>query len=548
MFDKSMFHEKIRHIKIFYGIALSLIGLTLVSSSLLVQRIALDNTSDSRLINIAGRQRMLSQRLVKCVLALRCTSSSVEQKRYLTELESSLRDWQRAHAGLLRGDDMLGLPHQTKSPQLLALFAQADPYHATMVAALDSLLKSRGGGAADPGAVRRSAEILLANESAFLSLMDKITFQFDREAKQRVTSLRTIEAVILAIGLSLLALEFFLVFRPSVLQLAAMMGFLSTQSELLQQEIEERRRVEELLQEQQQQLEFRVAEEVKKNREKDRMLVQNDKMASLGQVAAGVAHEINNPVGYITGNLYVLGEYFELLDRYDLAILENCRDALPLPLRNQLNGVRETLNIRHILDDGVQLLGETRDGAARIAEIVLNLKNFSRMDAAEVEPVLLQSCLKSALMIVRNELKYVATQIREEYEEAPAILGHPGQLSQVFLNLLINAGYAIAPAGRIFLNSWSDPGYVYASVRDTGSGIPDEVKDRILEPFFTTKGAKGTGLGLSISHDIVKRHGGDLLMESSPGKGATFTVRFPRTLEWLGGEVPPPDGDGPHAL
>lgn len=157
------------------------------------------------------------------------------------------------------------------------------------------------------------------------------------------------------------------------------------------------------------------------------------------------------------------------------------------------------------------------------------------MDQPEREPVQLHNCLESALIIVHNELKYVATAIRKEYRETPALLCHPGQLSQVFLNLLVNAGHAIAPAGEIILRCWCDADSVYASVSDTGSGIPDEIKERIMEPFFTTKEAgKGTGLGLSISHDIVKLHHGALLMESVVGRGTTFTVKLPRTLEWLG--------------
>jgi two-component system, NtrC family, sensor kinase len=252
-----------------------------------------------------------------------------------------------------------------------------------------------------------------------------------------------------------------------------------------------------------------------------------------------------NPVGYITGNLYVLAEYFDLFARYDGAIQEKYLDLLPLPQRDSLKRCREDLKIGHILDDGIELLAETREGATRITEIVQNLKNFSRMDAPERELVFLQNCLESALMIVQNELKYVATVIRKEYKETPAILCHPGQLSQVFLNLLVNAGHAIAPSGEITLSSWCDANSVYASVSDTGSGIPDEIKERILEPFFTTKETgKGTGLGLSISHEIVLRHRGELLIETVVGQGTTFTVKLPRTLEWLSEEELSPQDCG----
>jgi len=534
-----MFMEKIKRIKVLYTLALSLIALTIISSSLLVQRIALSNTSDSRLINISGRQRMLSQRMTKCVLALRYVTSPAQQNSYLEELNTSLQAWKAAHAGLQWGDARLGLPYQAKLPQLQALFAEATPYHAAMVAAFTALLKSSREHGLDAAAIGRAADVVLANEPRFLALMDKITFRFDFEAKQRVNSLRMIEVVILIIGLSLLALECIFVFLPSLRQLASMMESITTQSQLLAEEIEVRRRAEKLLQEEQQHLESRVAEEVKKNREKDRMLIQNDKMASLGQVAAGVAHEINNPICYITGNLSILADYFDQLVRYDRAIREICLNALPLPTREQIERTRDSLEIDQALDDGGALIGETREGTLQIAEIVKNLKNFSRMDDVESKPVLLRTCLESALIIVYNELKYVATAIRKEYEETPMMLCHFGQLSQVFLNLLVNAGHAIAPSGEITLKCWCDVEYVYASVSDTGSGIPEEIRSRILEPFFTTKEVgKGTGLGLSISLDIVKRHHGDLLIESEVGRGSTFTVRLPRTLEWLGDGAP----------
>ena len=149
------------------------------------------------------------------------------------------------------------------------------------------------------------------------------------------------------------------------------------------------------------------------------------------------------------------------------------------------------------------------------------------MDALESEQVLLSSCMESALTIVYNELKYAAT-IRKEYESVPEILCHPGQLNQVFMNLLVNAGQAIDPPGEIVLRCWHDASSVYASVSDTGKGIPEAIRERIFDPFFTTKEVgKGTGLGLSISYEIVKKHRGELLVESTIGIGTTFTVRLP---------------------
>ena len=192
-----------------------------------------------------------------------------------------------------------------------------------------------------------------------------------------------------------------------------------------------------------------------------------------------------------------------------------------------------TPDIRKILNDGVDLIKELQEGAVRVAKIAQDLKNFSRMDALECEPVALTSCLESALTIGYNELKYVAT-IRTEYESQQEILCHPGQLSQVFLNLLVNAGQSIVgpKMGEIVLRSWHDTTFVYASISDAGKGIPEEIKGRIFDPFFTTKEVgKGTGLGLSVSSDIITKHLGELAVESVGGVGTTFTVKLPRSAE-----------------
>ena len=144
----------------------------------------------------------------------------------------------------------------------------------------------------------------------------------------------------------------------------------------------------------------------------------------------------------------------------------------------------------------------------------------------------LNSCLERALTIVNNELKYVAT-IRKEYTTLPSLLGNPGQLNQVFLNLLVNAGHALETTGEITLRNWHDDSFVYAPVSDTGMGIPPEIRDRLFEPFFTAKGegkGKGTGLGLSISQEIIENHRGEILVASEVGVGSTFTVKLPHTM------------------
>ena len=263
---------------------------------------------------------------------------------------------------------------------------------------------------------------------------------------------------------------------------------------------------------------------------KDQALMRSEKMASIGILAAGVAHEINNPLGFITSNLRVLDRYFAQMVRFDQIRQQNGHE-LSLPTQQALGESREALDIDYISTEGVDLINESLTGAERLRKIVQDLKNFSRVDTPEQEAVTLDSCLESALNICYNDLKYVAT-IRKEYESLPEVLCHPAQLNQVFLNLLLNAGQAITTPkpGEIVLRSWHDAAFVYASVSDTGKGIPEAIRGRIFDPFFTTKDVgQGTGLGLSISYEIINKHRGELLVESVVGKGTTFTVKLPRT-------------------
>jgi len=256
-------------------------------------------------------------------------------------------------------------------------------------------------------------------------------------------------------------------------------------------------------------------------------IFQQEKMASIGQLAAGVAHEINNPMGFISSNLGTLNKYVDRLAEY-IGASEKALESGSSDDAEKLKELRKRLKIEHITDDSRQLIAESQDGAGRVRRIVQDLKSFSRVDQAESALINLNQALETTINIAWNEIKYVAS-LNREFGDIPEILCFPQQLNQVFLNLLVNAAHAMEGSqGSITIRTWSDGSYVLVSVADTGCGIPEEIRQRVFEPFFTTKEVgKGTGLGLSISYDIVRKHGGEIQVERELGRGTTFTVRLP---------------------
>ena len=254
-------------------------------------------------------------------------------------------------------------------------------------------------------------------------------------------------------------------------------------------------------------------------------IFQQDKLAAIGQLAAGVAHEINNPTGFVSSNLRSLGKYLDKMVSYIDVQTQR------LKAQDEFSNVDEvqsnTNKIDFILEDARDLIAESLEGMKRISQIVQALKGFSRIDDIEVSAVNLNECLESTIKIIWNELKYKAT-LHKNFGKLPLTHCHPQQLNQVFLNLLVNASHAIETRGEIGIKTWAENKSIFISIRDTGVGIPEEAIDRIFEAFFTTKEVgKGTGLGLSISYEIIHKHQGEISVESEIGKGTTFTVRLP---------------------
>jgi len=256
-------------------------------------------------------------------------------------------------------------------------------------------------------------------------------------------------------------------------------------------------------------------------------IVHQEKMASIGQLAAGVAHEINNPMGFISCNLGTLGKYHAKLGDFIRILTDAVASSRNENAAAVLADNRKALKIDFLLDDGKELIKESLEGAERVRAIVQNLKSFSRVDESERKTADINECLESTINIVWNELKYKSQLIRE-LGELPLTRCYPQQINQVFMNLLVNASQAIEKQGEIRVKTWHDEKNIYASVSDNGCGIPESVRNRIFEPFFTTKEVgKGTGLGLSITYEIIKNHNGDIGVESEPGKGTTMTIRLP---------------------
>ena len=265
-------------------------------------------------------------------------------------------------------------------------------------------------------------------------------------------------------------------------------------------------------------------------------LVHSEKMASLGTLVAGVAHELNNPISFIYDNLGFLEQYVKALlsaiDQYEgVPLAEGARD--------QIDRIKEELNLEFIRTDLGKLQENFREGAERTKRIVTDLRTFSRLDEAERKTVDLHEGLESTLALLTNKLKNVV-KVHRQYGNLPRVECYPGQLNQVFVNLLTNAADAIAGEGDMWITTNYDEAEdcVRIKVEDNGKGIPEEDIPKLFDPFFTTKDVgRGTGLGLSVSYGIVERHGGRIEVESEVGKGSAFTVVLPVRLQ-KDGEAP----------
>ena len=267
----------------------------------------------------------------------------------------------------------------------------------------------------------------------------------------------------------------------------------------------------------------------RKLEEAQNQLLQSEKMASLGQLAAGVAHELNNPIGFVRSNVTTLKGYLDSLFGIIQAYDTKAAESMPPEALAALAAIKQREDFDFLHEDIFQLLAESQDGLTRVQDIVQNLKDFSRVGESGFGWADLHACLDSTLNIIWNELKYKCTVVKHYDETLPQVHCIASQLNQVFMNLLVNAGHAIAEKGEITITTRQTPdGTVQVAISDTGCGIAAEHLPHLFEPFFTTKPiGKGTGLGLSITYGIIGKHKGSIDVSSEVGKGTTFTVNLP---------------------
>ena len=267
-------------------------------------------------------------------------------------------------------------------------------------------------------------------------------------------------------------------------------------------------------------------------------MLQSEKMASIGQLAAGVAHEINNPAGFISSNLYTLASYSAeikmaidaFVDLHEHLQVPEVFKQLPSSIQKKsaaLKDIEEDTEIDFILKDCESLLSECRDGIERISNIVGDLKNFAHPGKMDLEYIDVNAAIESAINLVWHEIKYTV-KISKDFGELPHVQCYPQLIGQVFINLLINASQAMEKGGQISILTRVETDWVTVQIQDTGKGICEENLSKIFDPFFTTKiVGQGTGLGLKVVYDIIQKHGGHIEAKSTENVGTEFTIRLP---------------------
>jgi signal transduction histidine kinase len=265
--------------------------------------------------------------------------------------------------------------------------------------------------------------------------------------------------------------------------------------------------------------------------EAQEQLVQSEKMASIGQLAAGVAHEINNPIGFSLSNLTTLSEYIASFIKLDEIVVSNIPALADHVLATQYQAYRKEEDIDFVITDLKELLGDTIKGLNRVSAIVANLKKVTHAGELEMELGDVNNIIEESIKVVWSELKY-NMEVEKQFTNLPMVLCHPGEIHQVLMNLFLNASHACEDKGLLTIKTSTKEAkgqqWAVIEVMDNGKGMPREVRKKIFDPFFTTKPVGvGTGLGLSVSFGIIEKHEGTIKVASEEGVGTTFTISLP---------------------
>jgi signal transduction histidine kinase len=481
-------NRQLKRIRIVYAIALSVVAISMLSASIVMQHAISNNSDEARIINLSGRQRMLSQRLTKAVLALSLGGTIEAKGVRISEIEESFLSWTAVHQGLQYGDTNLQLPARGNSPEIRSVFAEIIPRYAVMAVAIEGLLKRLKSGQDTLAEIQEVAATLLENEPAFLKGMDAITFQFDAEARKQLGAMRNLELGFLVLGLSILGLEFVFVFRPSLRQVQFLLGTVEKQkaeAEVFSTNLEE------------------MLEQAQE-------LVRKADAASEAKSAflANMSHELRTPMNGILGMADVLLMTDMTYEQKEFAnVLKDSANSL-------LTLINDVLDYSNI---------ET-------GKVALNVVDF------EPQSTIGEAVRELSVQAQAKGLRFVV----EIGTDVPVTLrGDAERIRQILQNLAGNAikfthhGEIIIRA-RMEEQSSSRP-LLRLTVDDTGIGIHSGFMEMLFEPFTQadsslTRKFGGTGLGLAITKELVVRMGGRMGVSSEMGKGSTFWVELPLEL------------------
>jgi signal transduction histidine kinase len=446
---------------------------------------------NAAVINISGRLRMLSQRAALFALKLVSTQDPGEQEKLRQKMLAAIDYMEKSHNGLIHGDAEMRLPGQP-SEQIQSIYFQAPFYLDRQIRHYISQVRALAQTPSSELTLNNPhlTTILTASEKDLLDALEALVSQYHKESDEAQLEVELYQAQL---------------YQESCAATAAAQAH----AQQLEKALLDLRRTQ-------------------------AQLIETEKLSSIGEMVAGVAHEINNPVSFIYGNLRYASDYVEDL----LALLKLYQEYYGKhhpPVQAKI----EAIDLDFLLKDLPKVLESMQVGADRVRQIVLSLRNFSRCDRLLMEAVDLHEGIDSTLLILQNRLKpryhRPGIEVVKEYGDLPSVKCHAGQINQVFMNLFSNAIDALEEApnhhGRITIQTSvnSACSHVMIRITDNGPGIAPEVQSQLFDPFFTTKPiGKGTGLGLSISHQIVvENHGGILRCESTPGKGTEFWIELP---------------------